>query len=106
MTKLAIKPTEVGNINDIPRLGARTIEIGSLTVALFRTSDDRVFALNNQCPHKGGVLSQGIVAGKHVTCPLHSWNIDLESGQASEPHHGCTQSYPVRIEADGKLILG
>ncbi len=106
MTKLAIKPTEVGYLNDIPRLGARTVEIGELTIALFRTSDDHVFALNNHCPHKGGVLAQGIVAGKHVTCPLHNWHINLENGQAAEPHHGCTQSYPVRVETDGKLILG
>lgn len=105
MEKVTFESMEVGYLSDIPRLGARTVEIGSVTIALFRTSDDRVFALNNECPHRGGVLSQGIVAGHTVTCPLHNWQIDLASGAAIEPNQGCTHHYTVRVEADGRLVL-
>ena len=95
--------TPICALTDIPRLGARVIEraveIGG-NVALFRTADDRVFALADRCPHKGGPLSQGIVHGKRVACPLHNWNIELETGTAVEPDQGCTARYAVRV-ADG-----
>ena len=88
---------------DIPRLGARVVERASAcggNVAVFRTADDRVFALADRCPHKGGPLSQGIVHGDRVACPLHNWNIDLGTGTAVEPDEGCVERYPVRL-ADG-----
>ena len=65
---------------------------------MFRTAEDRVFALADRCPHKGGPLSQGIVHGDRVACPLHNWNIRLETGTAVEPDEGCTARYPVRVE--------
>jgi len=92
-------------LDDIPALGARVLEIDGVDpIALFRTAGDRVFALADRCPHKGGPLSQGIVAGDSVTCPLHSWNIALDSGQACAPDVGCARRYPVRVE-DGDVWL-
>ncbi len=73
-------------------------------VALFRTRDDQVFALRDSCPHRGGPLSQGIVHGTTVTCPLHNWKIDLASGEAQGPDEGCTNSFPVKVE-DGVVYL-
>ncbi|MBX9403055.1 nitrite reductase small subunit NirD [Lysobacter sp. BMK333-48F3] len=87
-------------LEDIPRLGARVLEIaGGDDVAVFRTADDRVFALIDRCPHKGGPLSQGLVAGDRVTCPLHAWTIGLGDGRACEPDVGCTPTLRVRLQA-------
>ena len=99
--------TSVCDVADIPRLGARVLERpgdARGNVAIFRTGDDHVFALADRCPHKGGPLSQGIVHGDRVACPLHNWNIVLHSGTAIAPDEGCTASYPVRIE-DGHVFV-
>lgn len=85
---------------EIPVLGSRVMRLGSLDVALFRTRDDRIFAVHDKCPHKGGPLSQGMVHGDVVTCPLHSWKIQLANGQAVAPDVGCTPPYPVALVAD------
>jgi len=83
-------------------LGARVLERAHTSgdnVAVFRTADDRVFALRDRCPHKGGPLSQGIVYGESVACPLHNWSIDLDSGCARAPDRGCAQRVAVHIDA-------
>jgi nitrite reductase (NADH) small subunit len=82
----------------IPRLGARVVKSARGNIAVFRTADDEVFALADKCPHKGGPLSQGIVFGRKVACPLHGWNIGLDDGKATAPDVGCTRSYAVKIE--------
>lgn len=92
---------DVCALHDIPALGSRRVarEAGP-PVALFRTADDRVFALLDRCPHKGGPLSQGIVAGHHVACPLHNWHIALDTGEARAPDVGCTARFAVRREGE------
>ncbi len=95
---------EVGKVEDIPKLGARVVETESGDIAVFRTVDDHVFALRDKCPHKEGPLSQGIVHGHVVTCPLHSWNIDLESGEAKAPDEGCAGRYDIKVE-DGIVSI-
>lgn len=89
---------EVGRLDDIPRAGARVIRTEHGDVALFRTRDDRVYALRDRCPHRGGPLSQGIVYGERVACPLHNWSIELETGRAVAPDEGETACFPVRVE--------
>ncbi len=85
-------------IDEIPLLGARVLRRpGGEDIALFRPAIDRVFALTDRCPHKGGPLSQGIVAGDTVTCPLHGWNIALDSGQACAPDVGCARRHAVKL---------
>ena len=96
--------TEVMNVEDVPRLGARVVRTDTLDIAVFRTAQDEIFALKDSCPHMGGPLSQGIVHGSSVTCPLHNWKIDLDSGQALGPDEGCSHRFPVRIE-NGKVYL-
>ena len=91
---------EVGILDDIPRLGARVVRTHSGDIAVFRTAEDEVFALRDKCPHKGGPLSQGIVHGTRVACPLHDWKIHLDSGEAVAPDEGCAASYPVKLEKD------
>ncbi len=91
----------VCRLEELPRLGARVIERSAEEggpIAVFRSASDTVFALLDRCPHKGGPLSQGIVFGERVACPLHNWTIELESGEAVAPDQGCTARFPVRIE--------
>ena len=95
---------QIGHIEDIPRQGSRVVQTPSGDVALFRSVDDKVFALDNKCPHSGGPLSQGIVHGNGVTCPLHNWVIDLNTGLAVAPDEGCVHRYEVRV-AHGLLFL-
>lgn len=86
-------------VTDIPVLGARVVHRADQpNVAIFRNSADKVFALLDRCPHKGGPLSQGIVFGERVACPLHNWSIGLDSGCAAAPDEGCTQKYSVKVE--------
>jgi nitrite reductase (NADH) small subunit len=92
-------------VEDIPPLGSRRVarERG-LPVALFRGAEDRVFALLDRCPHKGGPLSQGIVFGASVACPLHNWTIELDSGRARAPDEGQTPAFALKVEA-GRVYL-
>jgi nitrite reductase (NADH) small subunit len=95
------KWVQVCSLDDIPLLGARVLEReAGDNIALFRPAADRVFALVDRCPHKGGPLSQGIVAGDTVACPLHGWNIALDSGRACAPDEGCARTFPVRIAGE------
>jgi len=87
-------------IGDVPQRGARVLRVGGESIGVFRTSNDEVFAVRDRCPHKGGPLSQGIVHGSCVTCPLHDWVIDLATGQATGPDEGGTLCFPVRLEGD------
>ncbi len=96
-------PTEwqvICRVDEIPVLGARRVNrAGATAVAVFRTEGDRVFALLDRCPHRGGPLSQGIVFGDSVACPLHNWTIGLADGCARAPDSGCTQRFSVKVEA-------
>ena len=95
---------EVVKLDDIPQLGSRVIETDTVKIALFRTAGDEVFAIKDECPHKKGPLSQGIVHGTSVTCPLHNWKIDLASGEALGPDEGCTNTYSTKVE-NGMVFL-
>lgn len=105
-TDLSAAPTvAVCRLEDIPRLGARRYERGDgKVIAIFRSASDRVFALEDKCPHKGGPLSQGIVFGESVACPLHNWCIGLADGKAAAPDEGCVERFDVRV-VDGVVEL-
>lgn len=96
-------------LDEIPVRGSRRVtrgdgHDGAPAIAIFRTADDRVFALLDRCPHKGGPLSQGIVFGERVACPLHNWTIALATGQACEPDHGCVARFAVELR-EGEVFL-
>ena len=97
--------TPICKVEDIPVLGSRRVarDVG-LDVAIFRNDQDEVFALLDRCPHKGGPLSQGIVFGTSVACPLHNWTIGLADGCARAPDVGCTQTFSVQVEG-GQISL-
>ena len=95
----------VCRVEDIPVLGSRrVVRPQGAAVAVFRNDQDEVFALLDRCPHKGGPLSQGIVFGKSVACPLHNWTIGLCDGVASAPDEGCTPKFSVNV-VDGVVQL-
>ena len=96
---------DIGTIDDIPQRGARCVATPQGEIGIFRTMDDRIFALRDHCPHKGGPLSQGIVHGTAVTCPLHNWVISLETGKAIGADEGVVKTIPVKVEA-GRIVLG
>ncbi len=96
-----IKITETENI---PSMGSRVVHYGEIEIAVFKTRNGSVFAINNQCPHKKGKLSEGLVHGANVTCPMHNWDIDLKNGQALGNDSGCTNVYESKIEDDTIFI--
>lgn len=95
---------EVGLIDDIPRRGARCVSSPNGRIAVFRTVDDHIFAIEDRCPHRGGPLSQGIVHAAAVTCPLHNWVISLETGEAMGADKGSVKTVPARIE-EGRIFI-
>lgn len=95
---------DVGPLDAVPQRGARKLRTPMGCVGLFRTADDRVFALADRCPHKGGPLSDGIVHGTSVTCPLHGWVISLETGLAQGADSGATPTIAARVEG-GRILL-
>ncbi|HEX7439275.1 MAG TPA: nitrite reductase small subunit NirD [Caldimonas sp.] len=92
-------------VDEIPMLGARRVRrAAGADVAVFRAADEHVFALLDRCPHRGGPLSQGIVFGHNVACPLHNWTIELADGRARAPDVGCALTFAVRVES-GQIYL-
>ena len=94
----------IGRVDDIPKRGARVVRTPRGSIAVFRNAEDKIFAMDDRCPHKGGPLSQGIVYDCKVACPLHNWRIDLTNGQAVAPDEGHVATYPVHVE-DGRIFL-
>ena len=95
---------DIGSIEDIPLRGARKIKTRQGCIAVFRTDENEVFATANACPHKGGPLAEGIVHGQKVTCPLHNWVFDLETGEAQGADEGRIETYEARVEGGRVLI--
>jgi nitrite reductase (NADH) small subunit len=95
---------DIASLEDVPQRGARLVKTQLGCVAIFRTGEDEVFALDNACPHKNGPLSEGIVHGKAVTCPLHNWVISLETGTVQGMDEGQVATYPARV-AEGRIFL-
>ncbi len=104
MTMMEKNWIEIGSLGDIPRQGARVLKTRIGCVAVFRTAENEVFALDDKCPHKGGPLSQGIVHGTSVTCPLHNWVINLETGAATGADSGQVKTHRIRVEK-GRIFI-
>lgn len=97
------KWTAICEVNEIPALGSRVVEAANISIALIRAEGDEIFAIEDKCPHKQGPLSQGIVHGKQVTCPLHNWVFELATGEAVAPDVGCVKTFEVKL--DGQKIF-
>jgi nitrite reductase (NADH) small subunit len=90
---------DIGSVDDVPFRGSRLVETQQGNIAVFKTGAGRIFALWDKCPHKGGPLSQGIVHGESVTCPLHNWVVGLETGDVKGPDQGCARKVKFKVEA-------
>jgi nitrite reductase (NADH) small subunit len=95
---------DIGDIDAIPLRGARVVKTPHGCIAVFRTAENEAFAIDDECPHKGGPLSQGIVHGTSVTCPLHNWVIALDTGSALGADKGHVRTYPLEV-VNGRLLL-
>ncbi len=95
----------VGSVAEIDPKGSRLVRVNDMEIALFRLSDGEILAVENKCPHKGGVLSEGMVCGRMVHCPLHDWRIDLRSGAVQEPDTGCVATFPVEVDPEQGLVF-
>ncbi len=104
MTATQAKWVDVGALDSVPVRGARVVKAASGCIAIFRTASEEAFAIEDRCPHKNGPLSQGIVHGTSVTCPLHNWVIDLETGKAQGADEGQAHTIPLKIEG-GRIFL-
>lgn len=104
MNNEVIEWLDIGHKDDIPVQGSRRLELGSTKVVVFRTLDNGVYALEDKCPHAGGPLSEGIVHGDCVTCPLHNWVISLQSGEAQGADKGKVKRFKIRHDGERLLL--
>lgn len=95
---------EIGRLEQIPLRGARCVNTPAGKIAVFRTAENQVYAIENRCPHKGGPLSEGIVHGGSVTCPLHNWVFDLATGEAQGADEGQVRTFAVNV-VDGRIFM-
>ncbi|WP_160725986.1 nitrite reductase small subunit NirD [Bacillus sp. USDA818B3_A] len=95
----------IGNKAEMPRKLGKTVVIGHTEIAVFTLESGAIRAIENRCPHKGGVLAQGIVSGEFVFCPMHDWKICVTDGMVQAPDTGCVKSYPVEIIDDEVYVL-
>ena len=95
---------EIGTVSAIPRRGSRCVNTPTGKIAVFRTQEDQIFAIENRCPHKHGPLSEGIVHGASVTCPLHNWVFDLATGKAQGEDVGEVKTYSIDV-IDGRIFI-
>lgn len=104
MTAMEELWADAGAADEVPLRGSRIVTTETGNIAIFKAADGAIFALWDKCPHKGGPLSQGIVHGHAVTCPLHGWVIGLGTGEAQGEDKGCARKVPVRLR-DGRILL-
>ncbi|SEO02962.1 nitrite reductase small subunit NirD [Paenibacillus sp. OV219] len=95
----------IGHLSEFPERRGRVVRLGDLELAMFKQSDGTVKAIENRCPHKGGKLSEGMVCGSHVYCPLHDWKISLNDGLVQAPDDGCVETFPVYIDERDYVVL-
>ncbi|WP_102348384.1 nitrite reductase small subunit NirD [Bacillus sp. Marseille-P3661] len=100
-----LQRVKVGTLIELPKEIGKTIRIGSHNIAVFRLANNKVRAIENKCPHRGGVLAEGMVSGEHVFCPMHDWKICMTDGKVQEPDTGCVNTYQVEIENGDVFIM-
>ncbi|MFP3918806.1 nitrite reductase small subunit NirD [Lysinibacillus telephonicus] len=92
-------------VEDVAKDFGKTVRIGELEIALFRLKNGEFYAIENRCPHRGGVLVEGLISGQHVFCPMHDWKIDITTGKVQEPDHGCVKTFEVEVDGDDVYLL-
>ena len=101
-----MKWVRVTHIENIPMRQGRAVTLGGQELAIFNLGGGfRV--VENRCPHRGGPLADGIVAGEDVICPLHNWRISLDSGEVCQPRdqQHCLKTFPAKVVNGEVLVL-
>ena len=105
MIKKNVEVVSIGSVRDLPERLGKTVCVRDKEVAVFKLLNGKVRAIENRCPHKGGVLSEGIVSGEFVFCPMHDWKICLDNGKVQEPDAGCVKTYQTKIVGEEVFLL-
>jgi nitrite reductase (NADH) small subunit len=105
MIKKSAQVVSIGSIRDLPERLGKIVTVGNKEVAVFKLLNGKVRAVENRCPHKGGVLSEGMVSGEFVFCPMHDWKICLEDGKVQDPDTGCVKTYQTQIVGEEVFLL-
>lgn len=105
MKSIVKSKVEIGHLNDFPKQLGKTVIVGEEELAVFRLSDQKVRAVTNRCPHKNGVLAEGIVSGEFVFCPMHDWKISLQDGKVQAPDIGCVHTYEAIVENERVYVM-
>src|SRR3954452_20267566 len=105
MTKISVEKVSIGTVRDLPERLGKTVCVGEKEIAVFKLLNGSIRAVENRCPHKGGVLSEGMVSGEFVFCPMHDWKICLDNGKVQEPDAGCVKTYKARIDGEEVFLL-
>jgi nitrite reductase (NADH) small subunit len=100
-----LRTVYIGEVAELPQKLGKTVTIGKKEIAVFKTENGDIRAIENRCPHKGGVLAEGILSGEYVFCPMHDWKISVKDGKVQAPDVGCVQSYPVEVKDNQVYIL-
>ncbi|MCM3761698.1 nitrite reductase small subunit NirD [Alkalihalobacillus oceani] len=100
----SVKKVKVARLDELTIGLGKKVEIAGEEIALFKQEDQSVHAIQNRCPHKGGPLSEGIVSGEHVFCPLHDWKVNVRDGIVQAPDEGCVKRYEVEIAGEDIYI--
>ena len=95
---------QITPVENIPLREGRCVTVNGHAIAIFNLGG-RFVAMENQCPHRGGPLADGIISATGdavtVTCPLHNWRIEVDCGQVVKPpgqEAPCVRTFPARVE--------
>ncbi|HVS70462.1 MAG TPA: nitrite reductase small subunit NirD [Phycisphaerae bacterium] len=94
----------VCDVEELPIGLGRAFQVGPAAIAIFRTRRDHVFAIDNRCPHKGGPMAEGMLAGDQAVCPLHSFRFESASGRCDQEGMCPIAVYPLEIR-DGQVFV-
>jgi nitrite reductase (NADH) small subunit len=98
--------TLVANYFDLPVRAGYAVNINNIDIALFKITNGKVYGIENLSPHpKGGVLTEGLVSGEYVFCPVYDWKISLVDGKVQAPDEGQVKTYQVEVEEDNVYII-
>jgi nitrite reductase (NADH) small subunit len=100
-----IRSIFIGEVAELPQKLGKTVIVGNKEIAVFKTENGDIRAIENRCPHKGGVLAEGILSGDYVFCPMHDWKISVKDGKVQTPDVGCVQTYPVNVKSGLVYVL-
>ena len=90
-------PVPVCQLSELPIGLGRAFRIAGKTIAIFRTRAGQLFATDNTCPHKSGPLSEGLLSGDAVVCPLHQFRFNMTTGTCDQDNVCQVTTYQVTM---------